>query len=116
MTDKERRFWEKCGFKILPEKTWQQGFRKGSRTRGRYIRYLDPNGRELCLLPNVNSLDDLMKYGWPVAEKKITKDTGLQPHQAKRALVIRWMERWVGDKPPAQALYEALCQALEVEG
>jgi hypothetical protein len=103
MTDKERRFWEACGFVYFHSNSgWV---------------WVYPDGQTQNIhLPNINSLDDLIKYGWDKTVEKIVKDTGLQPHQAKQALVIRWMERWVGDKPPAAALFEALCLALEVEG
>jgi len=107
MTDKERRFWEACGFTFEPI-TFKSG--GGFYEHEEYIIY--PNGEKYRITkgdyPDVNSLDNLMKYGLPAVIEKIgIGRTVTLPHG--------WIELTIPfNKDPVKALFEALCQ--EVEG
>jgi len=109
MTDKERRFWEKCGFRQV-KGIWQTPVVDFKYSDSLY-RYECPEG-----LPDINSLDDLMKYGWDKAIDTICHKKNWHEFTARSWLMHIWADFWNGDKTPAQALFEALCLALEVEG
>jgi len=123
MTDKERRFWEKCGFKPKPYQI--RAFKDGE-----VITLIDgwvwPDGTQRTWLPGINSLDNLMKYAVPklrdLSEDNTLKDIefhweGLNISDVVEVNVVLDFQEFTGrNKSPAKALYEALCQALEVEG
>jgi len=125
MTDKERRFWEKCGFTFEPIPFKSGG---GFYEHEKYIIY--PNGEKYRITkgdyPDVNSLDSLMKYAVPklrdLSEDNTLKDIefhweGLNISDVVEVNVVLDFQEFTGrNKSPAKALYEALCQALEVEG
>jgi hypothetical protein len=113
MTDKERRFWEACGFKFAQP------------VEGGAYDVLYPDGTlTLCpseCLPDINSLDDLMKYAVPKVSDNHQELTVIK-------LIPTLSSGWASSidiqgqpkarafgKTPALALYEALCKSLEVE-
>jgi hypothetical protein len=84
MTDRE--FWEKCGYYQHKERYFHRD------------------------LPDINSLDDLVKYGLPVVIKKVGALRAYFMLCDVMRLLVYEREK------PATALFEALCKALEVEG
>jgi len=118
MTDKERRFWEKCGFTVKDTKidTTVYGESHPENIITEPMLY-SPNG-ELAD-PDINSLDDLMKYAVPKVTKKNTVRLTIGS-KGTYCYIIPYGEDCSTAKAqadtPAQALYETLCKALEVEG
>jgi len=106
MTDKERRFWEAVGF----EDTFEGD-------TGAYY-WKAPNGDAGADLPDINSLDDLFR--WAVETNEYITEVSFVKGECQivtRGLNGKGVEFFVGKaKTPAQALYEALYLALEVEG
>jgi hypothetical protein len=113
MTDKGRRFWGSLGFKFVPKKE-EIIYGSPQNYWDTKAHWVFPNGKKRLHCPDINSLDDLMKYGWDKAIDAICHKKNWGEFTARLWLMNTWKNRWAGDKTPAQALYEALCKALEV--
>jgi hypothetical protein len=113
MTDKERRFWEKCGFKH----TYQLESFYGSPVKKRVAYWLYPDGTQRQALPDINSLDDLITYGCKDIYYIEIKMAGYLEYKSVMVQKTRDSEpQYAQAKKVAAALFEALCKALEVEG
>jgi hypothetical protein len=105
MTDKERGFWEACGFVYFHSNSgWV---------------WVYPDGQTQNIhLPSINSLDDLMKYALPHYLKVMEEN---HPTWDEAGILGHLFKAWLRYKKRTgysldASLYEALCLALEVEG
>jgi hypothetical protein len=125
MTDRIRRFWEKCGWRSIKHKDCYAPLTEYGKAHPEDIcHYEYGNTNEAhSELPDINSLDDLFRYAVPVINKKgfdiylFSDDEYYFAYLVTNDLDHKCcFDSIIGTENPTQALYEALCKALEVEG
>lgn len=102
--EQKKEFWEWCGFTMLLNKEWEQGYQKGGRL-GRYVKWEYPDGSRHLSSPRID-LNSLLRYAVPQFAVKfgITKTSELLHH-------------WVNDAymslPSAAELFWAIWKVIK---
>jgi hypothetical protein len=103
MTDKERRFWEKCGFTHRDPAKY-------------FLEWRYPDGDKHFDPPSINNLEDLLEWAVPVVRETNEIEIIIPPNSKDRFRVRIGHNKPVEKPTLAAALFEALCKDLEVEG